>query len=188
MSLALAGCMNGGGSGTTTEEETTTEGETTTTEGEETTTEGETTTDGEETTTDGEGTTTGGGELQLERREGQAPPGIQVENLQIQETDSGATVTGTITNAGDTTYDQIEVQVTLLDDSDDVLGQYFDNTEEEDIVPLEPQEQFEFSVDFPAADLGDAVGYRVDVDTDIDEGFDPDWDVGTTSTGTGTGT
>ena len=197
--LSFAGCMGDQGAGQ--EEGTGTATGTGIDVGDETTAaaEGETTAAEEgaemnttETETNATAGGAGGGDLQLEQRQGQAPPGIQVENLQIMRTDSGddggARVTGTITNAGDTTYEQIEVQVTLLDNTDDVLGQYFDNTEGEEITPLEPQEQFEFSIDFPSADLGDAVGYRVDVDTDIDEGFDVDWNLNGTSNETGNAT
>ena len=65
------------------------------------------------------------------------------------------------------------MQVTLLDDTDDILGEFFDNTEGEGFEPpLEPGESWQFSVDLPRADIGQAAQYRIDVDANIDDNVD----------------
>ena len=159
--LAVAGCGgNGGGS------ETTTGGG----GGGETTTDVNDTVN--ETTTAGEATTGGSGNADLDATVGVSPGNIEVSNVELVRTDGGARVTGTITNTGDATIEQLEVQATLLDQSDDILGQYFDNTEGENAAPLEPGETWQFSIDFPSADLGSAVAYRIDVDSSVDNNVD----------------
>ena len=154
----IAGCPGNG-------EPTPTEGPT------ETTTSGETTTAGEtETETAQETTAGGGGDIQT--TVGNLPQGLEVRNVSVQETDgndAGAVVTGTIANTGGQTYQQLEVQATLLDQTDDVLGQFFDNTEGENIETFGQGDTWQFSIDLPSADLGNAAAVRIDVDNTIDQ-------------------
>lgn len=119
-------------------------------------------------------TETGTGDVKLEQRQGQLPQGLELTSIQFQSTgENSGQVTGTIENTGDQTYEELEVQVTLLDDTDDVLGQFFDNTEESEVeTPFESGDTWDFTVDFSNADLGNAAAYRVDVDGDIDQNVD----------------
>ena len=175
----VAGCMGGteGNQGTATATGTTTATATDTPIGTET---------GTQT---GTGTGTGmDGDVDLNfRQEGQTPQGIQVTNVTLKRTNNGARVTGTVKNTGNETYGEMEVQVTILDDTDDVLGQFFDNTEEAEFEPpLNPGEKWNFSIDIPRADLGNAASYRIDVDASIDQNVEVKG--AGTSTGTTTGT
>ncbi|WP_239640413.1 DUF3426 domain-containing protein [Halogeometricum pallidum] len=132
--------------------------------------------------------TTSSGALDLEENTGNIPQGLEVTDTQLTRLDgdgAGARLTGTVRNTGSQTYEQIEVQATLLDDTDDVLGAWFDNTEGEDIQTFGSGDEWQFSIDFPSADLGNAAGYRIDIDNNIDNGV---WDWGGNSTGTGTST
>ena len=130
-------------------------------------------------------TTAGGGGLNWRKTIGNTPQGISVTNLKVQridnvDDDAGARLTGVIKNTGSQSYQELEVQATLFDQSDDVLGAYFDNTEEEEMENLAPGKQWQFSIDFPQADIGQVARYRVDVDGDIDESV-WNWEETTTS-------
>lgn len=140
-----------------------------TTTGEETTTGGETTT-GEQTTT-GEGTTASG---QLQTRVGNTPPDIKISDLRINRSeDAGAVLLGTLTYTGNQQLEEVEVQATLYDSTDDILGQFFDNSESESFAgPLKSGETWDFRIRFENADLGQAAGVQVDVDTEVDENVD----------------
>ena len=130
---------------------------------------------GTETETENEaGTETPIGDIQLERRPGQLPEGLQLSDVQYQSTgENGGRVTGTIENTGDQSYEELEVQVTLLDDTDDILGKFFDNTEESEVeTPFESGETWDFAIEFESADLGNAAAYRIDVDGEIDQNVD----------------
>lgn len=179
----LAGCNgNGGGTGTGTAEPTgTAEG---------TGTAQETGTAQGTGTAEGTGTAQGtaSSDLDLDENIGNVPQGLEVTNTQLTRVDSdgaGARLTGTIRNTGNQQYEQIEVQATLLDQSNDVLGAWFDNTEGENIETFGSGDEWQFSIDFPQADLGNAAAYRVDIDNNVDNGV---WDWGGNGTGTGTGT
>ena len=126
--------------------------------------------------------TTAGGELNIQTTTGNIPQGLEVTNVQVQRTDgndAGAVVTGTIRATGDQTYEQIEVQATLFDQTDDVLGEWFDNTEGENIQTFGQGDTWQFSIDLPSADLGNAARVRIDVDNNIDENV---WDWGEQTT------
>ncbi|PSP85448.1 hypothetical protein BRC78_07590 [Halobacteriales archaeon QH_8_68_33] len=122
----------------------------------------------------------------LEEREGTTPEGIEVSDTELERDMDLIRVTGTVENTGDETFEEVEVQVTLLDDNDEIIGQFFHDTEEAEVESLEPDAQWEFSVDFPGEDTEDAAAYRVDVDTEIDDNVDID--IGGTDTPTGTAT
>ena len=167
----LAGCGSPGpspddGDGTETELG---GGETETEMGGETETEmgGET-----ETEMGGETETEMGGDLDLDGMVGEVPEGIEVSNTALGRTDGSARVTGVVENTGDQAFEEVEVQATLLDDNDEILGQFFHDTEQAEVSSLEPGQQWEFSIDFPEEDLEDAASYRIDVDTEIDENVD----------------
>lgn len=118
-----------------------------------------------------EETTAGAGEI--EGTVGETPEGIEVTSTSFEsQGDGNATITGVIENTGDQTYEELEVQATLFDDNDEVLGQFFHNTEEAeagDLTPFEPGDQWEFTVEFESADLSSVIRYRVDVDAEIDD-------------------
>ena len=154
----IAGC-NGGGEGTATE------GTTQTTSG------GTTETAQATETETAQETTTGGGQS-LQPTIGNVPQGLKVSNVKVQKTDgndAGAVVTGTIRGTGSQTYEQLEVQATLLDQTDDVLGEWFDNTEGENIQTFGQGDRWQFRIDLPSADLGNAAAVRIDVDNNIDQ-------------------
>ena len=120
--------------------------------------------------------TTAGGGLGWSETIGQTPQGLQITNTQLKQIDqgdAGARLTGVINNTGSQTYEEVEVQATLFDQSDDVLGRYFDNTEGEEMQTLGPGKQWQFSIDFPQADIGQVASYRVDADAEIDDSV---WD------------
>ena len=186
----VAGCGGGGGGnggGGGGGEGTTTAGEETGTAETETAETGTAETETAETETAQE--TTAGGALDWSETLGQTPQGLEVANTQltrVDQGDAGARLTGVVRNTGSQSYEELEVQATLFDDSDDVLGTYFDNTEGEQIESFGPDQQWEFSIDFPRADLGQVARYRVDVDAEIDDSV---FDAGNgTGTATGTGT
>ena len=185
----VAGCPGNGGNGGGDGGTTTTAGETETagtgTAG--TGTAGTGTAETETAQTGTAGTpmeTTAGGGLNLDETIGETPEGIQVTNTQLKRVnqgDAGARLTGVINNTGSQTYEELELQATLFDATDDVLGVYFDNTEEEEMQTLGPGKQWQFSIDFPRADLDQPTRYRIDVDAEIDDSV---VDVGTETTTT----
>jgi len=119
------------------------------------------------------GTTTAG-VPDLDEMLGETPEGIEVSNTELTRDFEQIQVTGTVENTGDQTFDEVEVAVTLLDDNDELIGQFFHDTEEAEVESLEPGAQWDFTVDFPAEDAEDAARYRIDVDTTIDEVIDID--------------
>lgn len=129
---------------------------------------------GTETETGMEGTATTAGTPDLDETLGGTPEGIEVSNTELTRSVEQIQVTGTLENTGDQTFDEVEVAVTLLDDNDEIIGQFFHDTEEAEVESLEPDGEWEFTVDFPAEDAEDAAGYRIDVDTTIDQIIDID--------------
>lgn len=125
---------------------------------------------------------TAAGGADIEGMVGEVPQGLQVTNTQLTESAEGARVTGVIENTGDQAFEEVEVQVTLLDDNDEIIGQFFHNTEEAEASSLEAGQQWEFSVDLQEAELANVTRYRVDVDGDIDQNVDIDLGVGTETT------
>lgn len=169
-----------GGVGTETETDVDVGTETETDMGGDTPTETE---DGMETETDVVETTTAGA-LNLEERAVTTPEGLEVMDTELMREGDRVQVTGTVENTGDETVEEVEVQVTLLDDNDGIIGQFFNDTEEAEVQSLEPGDQWEFTVEFPSEDTEPATAYRIDVDTEIDESVDID----TGGTGTPTET
>lgn len=113
-----------------------------------------------------------GDSIDIEGMVGESPDNIEVSNTELQLADGNAVVTGTIENTGDQMIDQVEVQVTLLDDNDELIGQFFHDTEQSEMDSLDAGATWDFSVSFPEEDLEDAASYRVDVDTNIDQNVD----------------
>ena len=142
--------------------------------GEGTTTTTETTAGDADTTTEAQGTGTQGtatGVLDLESTIGTTPQGIEVTNTDLARTGSSVQITGTIENTGSQTYQALEVQATLLDESDAVVGSFFHNTAETDaegVTPFEPGDQWKFTISFPYASLEGTTQYRVSVDSRVD--------------------
>ena len=75
-----------------------------------------------------------------------------------------AGVRGELKNVGNETFTYVEVNVTLYDESDDVLGEWLDNTEEESIGQLKPGQKWDFDVVFQNADIGKAASYSISAD------------------------
>lgn len=189
--VAVAGCAGPGGGGGDGGDG---GGQTTAGDGGGQTTEDAQATTGQEATATGTsagtGTGTGGGTVDLKETLGQTPQGIRVTNTQLRKQANGAVLTGTIKNTGNRNFEELEVQATLFDNTNDVLGQFFDNTEGEEIETFSKGKTWQFSIDFPQADLGQATRYRIDVDADINNVV---WQPGGGgggggATGTGTGT
>lgn len=125
-----------------------------------------------------------GGAADLNGMVGETPDNVQVSNTQLQRSGGDAVVTGTVENTGDETLEEVEVQVTLLDENDEIIGQFFHDTEEAELESLEAGATWDFSVSFSEDDLEDAASYRIDVDGEIDENVD--FDMGSeTETSTG---
>lgn len=105
----------------------------------------------------------------VERVIGNTPDGIEVQQTQLYiKGDTNARVTGTVKNTSDRQYEELEVQATLIDDQNDILGKWFDNTEERESGGLAAGETWNFTVEFESPDLDTVARYRVDVDGDID--------------------
>jgi hypothetical protein len=68
---------------------------------------------------------------------GKTPDNIKVSNTQLQRSGGDAVVTGNIENAGDQLLEEVEVQVTLLDDNDEIIGQFFHDTEQAEMESLD---------------------------------------------------
>jgi len=125
---------------------------------------------GDETETETETGTEGA--TDLEGMVGETPDNIEVSDTQLQQSGGEAVVTGTVENTGEESIEEVEVQVTLLDDNDEIIGQFFHDTEEAEVESLEAGATWDFSVSFPGEDLEDAAAYRIDVDTEIDDNVD----------------
>lgn len=131
--------------------------------------------DGTET---GEGTGTGT-PLDLERRDGKSSPGLSVSDVEVTGGDNRLTFSGVVENTGDKPFEEVELQITLLDDNDEIIGQFFHNSEEAEMQSLAPGETWNFTVEFESPDQEEITAYRIDIDSDINESI---------STGTGTPT
>lgn len=141
-SLALAGCTGEEGNGGQNEEEP-----------------GETPQPGDEQITPADE-----GVFDLEEGEVTAEETLKVTMSSLFKTeDEGAGVMGTVKNTGEVPYTYVEAQATLYDETDDVLGEFFDNTEEEAIDDLGAGEIWQFSIFFDRADLGEAASYSINV-------------------------
>jgi hypothetical protein len=92
----------------------------------------------------------------------ETPEGLEVSNSQLSETDSGASVTGTITNTGERSYEYVEVDVTL-NDGDTVLGEWIDTSEEE-LDGLGPGDTWDFEATFEDEEVNEATEYTISVD------------------------
>lgn len=116
---------------------------------------------------------------------GNTPEDIEVRDIQLFiQGDTNVRITGAIKNTSDQDFEELEVQATLIDDEDDILGKWFDDTEEREAGGLASSQTWEFTVAFETPDLDTVARYRVDVDGDIDQSV---WD-GDSGTTTGTET
>lgn len=79
----------------------------------------------------------------------------------------GVGVKGVLKNVSDATYSEVEVTVTLYDDTDDVLGEWLDNTADESTDGLKPGEKWDFDVAFQNADVGEAARYAVSASGEV---------------------
>jgi len=133
--------------------------------------EGEVTDDGGDSTDAGGGAESGDemnsetegseGEIASEEIE-ETPEGLEVSNSQLSETDSGTSVTGTVTNTGERSYEYIEVEVTL-NDGDTILGEWADTSEEE-LDGLGSGDTWDFEATFEDEEVNEATGYTISLD------------------------
>lgn len=79
----------------------------------------------------------------------------------------GAGVRGELKNTADQAYKFVEVQVTLYDDTDDVLGEWLDNTEQSNRGRLNPGSTWQFNVIFEGADIGQAARYTISAEGNL---------------------
>ena len=86
--------------------------------------------------------------------------------------EAGAGVRGVLKNTADQAYQDVEVQVTLYDETDDILGEWLDNTEESDISYLNPGQTWQWNVVFEGADIGKAARYTVSASGNLQSGGD----------------
>ena len=106
---------------------------------------------------------------------------LVIQNSRLVQTQNGAGVVGDVKNTGNETFTFLEVQATLYDESDDVLGEWIDNTEGEDIDSLAPGEVWDFEIWFENADLGSAASYSLSASGQVNG------ESGDTATGTDAG-
>lgn len=87
---------------------------------------------------------------------------LKVQNSRLVRTaGEGAGVVGDVKNTGNQTFTFLQVQATLYDESDDVLGEFIDNSEQEAIDELQPGEVWDFEIWFENADLGNVASYSL---------------------------
>lgn len=86
---------------------------------------------------------------------------LVIQNSRLVRTADGAGVFGDVKNTGNETFTFLEVTATLYDETDDVLGEFFDNSEDESIDELGPGEVWDFEIFFEDADLGAAASYSL---------------------------
>ncbi|WP_168191261.1 DUF3426 domain-containing protein [Haloprofundus sp. MHR1] len=160
--------MNGGENGDSeTSPNDTTDGN----ETEETTTEGDETAENETggNETDGNATEDGAfGDVDGEITD-DSDENLEVTERELYESNGEVGLRGTIENVGDTAYEFVEVEVTLQDDQGEVLVEFIDETEEEEIDRLEPGETWEFDVVFEEAQMEEVSSYSIGVDGDLAE-------------------
>lgn len=92
---------------------------------------------------------------------------LKIQNSRLVETEDGAGVFGDVKNTGNETFTFLEVTATLYDESDDVLGEFFDNTEGSAIDELEPGAVWDFEIFFEAADLGAVASYSLEATGEV---------------------
>lgn len=108
---------------------------------------------------------------------------LEVISHNTYRTAEGSGVMGVIENTGSDTYTLVEVEVVVYDDGGDVLYEFIDETEEEEIDGLfRPGERWRFNVEFEEADFSEVTSYTITVegaladDEEIDEEPDPEDD------------
>ena len=95
---------------------------------------------------------------------------LVVQNSRLVRTSDGAGVVGEVKNTGNETFTSLEVTATLYDESDDVLGEFLDNTEDEAIGQLEPGAVWDFEIWFDNADLGSVASYSLSASGTVGDG------------------
>jgi acylphosphatase len=174
---ALAGC-----SGTSSGNTETGGGATETTSG------ADTTSEDTGTTSDGTGTESDDlGDLDGEILDDD-PEGLQVASEELYEEASAVGLRGTVENTGDVPYESVEVEVTLQDDQGEVLYEFIDETEEEQVQTLEAGAEWEFDVVFEEAKMNEVRKYTVELDGDRAQSADDEPVGNETGNGTATGT
>lgn len=102
----------------------------------------------------------------IEAEVGDTPDTVELVESSLVETESGASVIGTIRNTGDNPYSVLEVEVTL-NDGDTILGEWIDSTDEE-INGLDAGESWRFVAEFENENVYEATGYTINVNADIE--------------------
>jgi archaellum component FlaG (FlaF/FlaG flagellin family) len=161
-----AGCLGGEEDQAT---ETADPDETTTEAGTATETEGTSTADNETTdegTTD-EGTTTEDGAEDVQGEVGETPSALSVTDRELYRTDGEVGLRATVENTGEQAYEHVEAEVTLQDDQGEILYEFVDETEDEEIDSLASGDTWQFDVVFQKAQMGEVRTYTVDLEGDL---------------------
>jgi hypothetical protein len=156
----------------------------------ETASDGATDTTSEDTGTTGDGTGTESddlGDLDSEILDDD-PEALQVTNEELYEEESAVGLRGTVENTGDVPYESVEVEVTLQDDQGEVLYEFIDETEEEQMQTLKAGAEWEFDVVFEEAKMNEVRKYTVELDGDRAQSPGDETVGNETDNGTATGT
>jgi hypothetical protein len=148
------------------------EGEATETANPDATTSG-TTTDG--TTTESDETTEDGDQQDIDGEVGESPQALSVASRELYRTDGEVGLRATVENTGDEAFHYVEAEVTLQDDQGEVLYEFIDETEEEQIERLAPGDSWQFDVVFQEAQMAEVRTYTIDLEgyrADENEAFD----------------
>lgn len=113
---------------------------------------------------------------------GDSPEGLDITNRELFRTNGEVGLRATVENVGNRTYEYVEAEVTLQDDQGEILYEFIDETEEDDIRNLAPGDTWDFRVVFEEAQMNEVTNYTINLDGDVaqttgDEGADDGLDI-----------
>jgi uncharacterized cupredoxin-like copper-binding protein len=132
-------------------------GEATETANPDATTTGDATTETDETTEQSD-------QQDIEGEVGESPQALTVADREIYRTDGEVGLRATVNNTGDEAFHYVEAEVTLQDDQGEVLYEFIDETEEEQVDELAPGKSWEFDVVFQEAKMDEVRTYTIDLE------------------------
>ncbi|MBX0294854.1 FxLYD domain-containing protein [Haloarcula nitratireducens] len=161
---ATAGCLGGGEGGEATE----TAGAGGESGGStQTATDTETATAEEETGTETEEEGTAGQTGDIQGEVNDTPQGLSVTNHELYQQNGEVGLRATVENTGDEPFAYVEAEVTLQDDQGEVLYEFVDETEEDQITQLATGKTWQFDVTFEEAQLSEVRKYVIDLEGDV---------------------
>jgi hypothetical protein len=117
-----------------------------------------------------------------------SPEGLEVTDEELYDEESAVGLRGTVQNTGDVPFESVEVEVTLQDDQGEVLYEFIDETEEEQMQTLEAGAEWEFDVVFEEANMAEVSSYQIELDGDRAQSPGDETMGNETGNGTATGT